>query len=79
MDKENINKEITRQELAEIIGEEIDAKIKRKEIDIDMDAIAEIAKSLKRDLPAGDELRNKAFEVWRQRLIDEELEKRSDN
>ena len=73
-----VNKEnITKQESAEIIGEEIDAKIRNKEIIIDMDAIAKIAEGLKREgVSAGDELKNKAFEIWRQRLIDEELEKR---
>ncbi len=78
MNKENFDKNITKQELEEIIGEEIDAKIKNGEISMDMDAIAEIAEELKSEgLSAGDELRNKALETWRQRLIEEELRKRS--
>jgi hypothetical protein len=74
---ENINKDnITRAELAEIIEGEVDEKIKSG--DIDMDAVAEIAEELKDKglFTAGDELRNKAEEIWRQRLINEELEKR---
>lgn len=32
MNQENINKELTEQEMVEVVGEEIDAKIRRREI-----------------------------------------------
>ena len=80
MNKENINnKEITKQELIESIGEEIDAKIRSGEIGIDMNAVAEIAENLKNEgkFTAGDELRNEALIIWRQSLINQKLEKRN--
>ena len=77
MDKKNINNnEITRQELIESIEEEIDGKIKKEGMDID--EISKIAEDLKNKglFVAGDELKNEAFRIWRQNLIDQELEKR---
>ena len=76
MDKKNINNnEITRQELIESIEEEIDGKIKKEGMDID--EISKIAEDLKNKglFVAGDELKNEAFRIWRQNLINQELEK----
>ncbi len=72
-----MNKEkITKQELAEIIGKEIDVKIKDE--DIDGDALVEIANDLEKEgVSGGDERRTMAREILRKRMIDEELEKRS--
>ena len=69
-------KSITKQELIESIGEEIDAMIRER--GVDGNAVAEIAEDLKNKglFTAGDELKNEAFRIWRQNLIDEELEKR---
>lgn len=60
----------------EEISEEIDRKIKEK--GVDADEIAKIAEDLKNKglFAAGDELQEEAFKIYRQRLIDEELEKR---
>ena len=77
MSKENINNsEITNKELMESIEEEIDGKIKKEGMDID--EISKIAEDLKNKglFVAGDELKNEAFRIWRQNLIDQELEKR---
>ncbi|MEK7634287.1 MAG: hypothetical protein AAB396_00160 [Patescibacteria group bacterium] len=76
MSKENINNsEITNKELIESIEEEIDGKIKKEGMDID--EISKIAEDLKNKglFVAGDELKNEAFRIWRQNLINQELEK----
>lgn len=76
MNKENINSEIIKQKLIESIEKEIDRKIKEEEVDIN--EISDIAEDLKNKglFTAGDELRNEAFRIWRQKLIDQEIEKR---
>jgi hypothetical protein len=78
MDKDNFENIITKQELIEIIEEEVDKRIKRiKEEGIDANEIAKIAEDLKREgILAGDELNKKALKAYRKKLIEEEIKKR---